>query len=102
MRLLRRDSDRAIVGVAGAHAEAADRLDRGIGDGDRVGAERQRLGEVGGRAQAAGDDQRHVLRPHLSRWRRARASAGMVGTEMLSRKMRGAAPVAPPRPSMMT
>ena len=65
MRLLRRDADRAVVGVAGAHAEAADRLDRRVGDRDRIGAERQRLGEVGGLAQAAGDDQRHVapLRP---------------------------------------
>ena len=36
-----------------------------------------------------------------SRCLRARASAGIVGTEMLSRKRVGAAPVAPPRPSRM-
>ena len=40
--------------------------------------------------------------PLVSRaWRRARASAGIVGTEMLSRKIKGAAPVPPPRPSRM-
>ena len=49
-------------------------------DRDAVGAERQRLGEVGRRAQPAGDDQRDVAaRPRRSRWRRARASAGIVG-----------------------
>ena len=41
------------------------------------------------------------LRSSWSRCRRARASAGMVGTEMLSRNMIGAAPVPPPRPSRM-
>ena len=40
-------------------------------------------------------------RAFLSRCRRARAIAGMVGTEMLSRKISGAAPVPPPRPSKM-
>ena len=60
VRLLRRDADRAVVGVARAHAQAADRLDRAVRDRDRVGAERERLGEVGRVAQAAGDDQRDV------------------------------------------
>ena len=60
VRLLRRDADRAVVGVARAHAEAADRLDRAVGDRDRVGAERERLGEVGGVAQTAGDHERDV------------------------------------------
>ena len=41
-------------------------------------------------------------RSRRSRWRRARASAGIVGTEMLSRKIAGAAPVPPPRPSRIT
>ena len=102
VRLLGRDADRAVVGVAGAHAEAADGLDRGVRDRDAVGAQRQRLDEVGRGAQAAGDDQRDVAGGRArSRWRRARASAGMVGTEMLSLKMFGAAPVPPPRPSRM-
>ena len=57
VRLLRGDADRAVVGVAGAHAEAADGLDRRVGDRDGVGAERERLGEVGRVAQPAGDDQ---------------------------------------------
>ena len=35
----------------------------------------------------------------LSRCLRALASAGMVGTDILSRKIKGAAPVPPPRPS---
>ncbi len=52
VRLLRRDADRAVVGVARAHAEAPDRLDRRVGDRDRVGAERERLGEVRARGAA--------------------------------------------------
>ena len=56
MRLLGRDPDRAVVGVTGAHAQAADRLQGRVGDRHAVGAERQRLGEVGRRAQAAGDE----------------------------------------------
>jgi hypothetical protein len=39
------------------------------------------------------------LAPTLSRYARARARAGIDGTEMWSRKMSGAAPVPPPRPS---
>jgi hypothetical protein len=41
-------------------------------------------------------------RARRSRCRRARASAGIVGTLMLLRKISGAAPVPPPRPSRMT
>ncbi len=37
----------------------------------------------------------------MSRCLRARARAGIVGTEILSRKIMGAAPVPPPRPSRM-
>jgi len=40
-------------------------------------------------------------RPRASRCRRARASAGRVGTEMFVLKISGAAPVPPPRPSRM-
>ena len=60
MRLLRGDADRAVVGVAGPHRDAADGLQRGIRDRDGVRAQRQRLDEVGRCAQAAGDDQGHV------------------------------------------
>ena len=102
VRLLRRDADRAVVGVAGAHAEAADRLDRAVGDRDRVGA-RARAPWRSRRASRRPPviDERDVAAPARSRWRRARASAGIVGTEMLSRKSSGAAPVPPPRPSRM-
>src|SRR5439155_20428700 len=41
VRLLGRDPDRAVVRVARAHAETADRLDRRVGDGHRVGSERE-------------------------------------------------------------
>ncbi len=46
--------------MARAHPEAADRLDRGVRDCDRVGTERQRLGEVGRHPQAARRDERDV------------------------------------------
>ena len=92
MRLLGRDAHRTVIGMAGAHSDTADGLHGGVGHGDAVGPQRQRLDKVRGLAQTTGDDQRDVA---------ARASAGMVGTEILSRKMTGAAPVPPPRPSSM-
>ncbi len=52
VRLLGRDPDRAVVGVAGAHPEASDGLDGRVGDRHRVGTEGQRLGEVGARGAA--------------------------------------------------
>ena len=57
VRLLGGDADRAVVGVARPHAEAADGLDRRVGDGDRVGAEGERLGDVGSVAEATGRDE---------------------------------------------
>ena len=54
--LLGRDADRAVVRVAGAHAEAADRLQRCVRYRDSVCAKRQCLGEVGRMPQAAGGD----------------------------------------------
>ena len=61
MRLLGGDADRAVVAVARAHAQAADRLECRIRDGDGVRTEREGLGEIRGRAQAAGDDQGDIF-----------------------------------------
>ena len=55
------DSDRAVVGVTGTHADAADGLERSIRDRDSVGTESQGLHEISGSPQTAGDDQRHVV-----------------------------------------
>ena len=67
VRLLGGDADRAVVGVAGPHAEAADGLDGRVGHRHGVGAERQGLGEVGGVAQPAGDDQGDVAAARAGR-----------------------------------
>ena len=45
--LLRRDAHRAVVRVAGAHPQTTDRLERRVGDGNRVGTQGERLHEVG-------------------------------------------------------
>ncbi|MEO1398105.1 MAG: hypothetical protein AAFU56_04450 [Pseudomonadota bacterium] len=42
-----------------------------------------------------------VLGLLLEAWVRARANAGIVGAEICSRKISGAAPIPPPRPSRM-
>lgn len=57
--LLGGDADRAMVGVAGAHGDAADGLHGGVGYRDTVGTEGERFDEVGGGAQTAGGDQSH-------------------------------------------
>ena len=46
VRLLGGDAHRAVVGVAGAHPDAADRLQGDVRHGDGVGAQRQRLDHV--------------------------------------------------------
>ncbi len=61
MRLLRRDTDRTIIGVAGPHRNASDSLHRRVGERDRVGAKRQCLYEIGWLSQAAGDDKAHIV-----------------------------------------
>ena len=57
---MRGDSHWAVVRVAGAHAEASDRLEGGVGDRDTVGPQRQCPGEVGRFAQTSRDDQRDI------------------------------------------
>ena len=58
--LLRRDADRAVVGGTRPHADAADRLHRRVRHRDGVGAERERLGEVGVGSQTTGDHEGDV------------------------------------------
>jgi len=54
------DADRAVVVVAGAHAEATGGLDRGVAQGDGIGSEGEGLDEVGLGAQASSDDEADV------------------------------------------
>ena len=60
VRLLGGDAHRAVVGVARPHPDTADRLERGVGDRDRVGTEGERLDHVLGTPEAAGGDERDV------------------------------------------
>ncbi len=47
MWFLGRDSDRAGIGVTGAHGDAANGMHGGCRQRNRVGTERQRLDEIG-------------------------------------------------------
>ena len=87
MRLLRGDADRAVVGVAGAHTQAADRLNRCIGYGDGISTQCHGLDKICRQAQATGNHQADI------------AAATLV--KILSLNSSGAAPVPPPRPSRM-
>ncbi len=59
MLLLRGDTDRAVVGVAGAHPETANRLNGCIGDSDRIRAQSERLYEIALGSKPARDHQCH-------------------------------------------
>ena len=61
MWLLRGDADRTVVGVARTHAETADSLQRRVGHGNAVGAQRHRLGKIRRMPQPARDDQRDAV-----------------------------------------
>ena len=93
---LRCNSGGAVVRVAPARANATDGMLRCVCKCDPVRAERQSLDEVGRRSQSPVMMSGTSCRPSRSRWRRARGSAAIVGTEMCSRNINGAAPVAPP------
>ena len=60
MRLLRCDADWAIVCMAGAHGNAADRLHGRIGQRNRIGPQSQRLDKISGLTQAPRYDQRNI------------------------------------------
>jgi hypothetical protein len=55
MGLLGCGTDRAIIRMAGPHAQTPNGLQSGIADGHRIGAQGERLGEVSRRAKTAGD-----------------------------------------------
>ena len=105
-RVLRRDADRTAPGMAmmagaGLGAEraiildmdaavAAERDQCGGADRDRIGAHRQRLGDIGPAADAAGDDQLHLavlaqLLERLDRLAQGRQGrdAGMLDKDLL-------------------
>ena len=67
---------------------AAERHEHALADRDRVRAHRQRLGHVGARADAAGDDELHL--------------AGMLSSSSASTAWRTAASVGMPTCSMNT
>ena len=62
MLLLRRDTDRAVVCMAGTHPNAADSLNGSVGYRYRVCSQRHCLGKVRRMSQSARDDQRHARR----------------------------------------
>ena len=86
-----RRAERAIV-VFQVRIVVAERDQRRGADRDRIGAKRQRLGDVGAIADAAGDDQLHLAvhaeilqRLHRRRDRRQRRNADMLDEYFLRR-----------------
>ncbi len=59
--LLRGDTDGAVVGVACAHSQATDRLERRVRNGDSVRAERQRLDEIRFGSKTTRNDERNII-----------------------------------------
>ena len=60
-RVVGSDVDRRAVGIAVRRPVAAQREEGGHPDGHGVGAERQRLGHIGARADSSGHDQLHLV-----------------------------------------
>ena len=118
LRVLGRDADRAAAGVAvvalaGRHADralvvgdardllvAVERHQRGVADGDGVGAERDALRHVAAVADAAGDDEVDLVGEAHVLERAARLGiAAISGMPVSSAATCGPAPVPPSAPS---
>ncbi len=59
-RILRCDTDRTVICVAGAHAKTSNGLNCGIRNSHCIGAERQSLGKVRGFTQTTRYDERNI------------------------------------------
>jgi len=65
VRLLGSDAHRTVVGMTRPHAETPDGLDGRVRHRDCIGAERERLDEIGRQTQATGNHQSDVLAAFL-------------------------------------